>query len=245
MWSCSTFFSLFYEFTSIVRSLPSLFSFLFYVFEPYLILFYFILPGIHLLSSISQLQMGALSFLLGINLIMLSAHAAVHFTSEVLQGDGINDGEDPNHMRNSDSTSSAFSILPVISNTSSQPRGDVLSGLHSSPLRPREREGEKEEESGNGVRHKETESKGGDVPSANASSSSSMSRKRCPLCMDQVTHPAAPLCGHVFCWGCIHTWINTHSNNHSHSSSSSSDIKCPVCRCLFKREAVRPLFGFS
>ena len=38
--------------------------------------------------------MGALSFLLGINLIMLSAHAAVHFTSEVLQGDGVTGGED-------------------------------------------------------------------------------------------------------------------------------------------------------
>ena len=184
--------------------------------------------------------MGALSFLLGINLIMLSAHAAVHFTSEVLQGDGVTGGED--------SAPSSLLVPPVMSTTSSLPRGDVVSGLRASSLRSREREGEIE--TGKEGSHKETESIGNDLSSTGATAGGS--KKRCPLCMDQVTHPAAPLCGHVFCWVCIHTWINTHSNNqshsHSHSSSSrssSSDIKCPVCRCLFKREAVRPLFGFS
>ena len=182
------------------------------------------------------MQMSALSFLIGINLIMLSAHAAVHFTSEVLQGDGISDGDIPNPIGMSSS----------ISTTSSLPRGDVASGLYTTLgknntiKRGGENENENENEKG-GDNEKDRE--GGRIDSNGVV-------RQCPLCMDQITHPAAPLCGHVFCWDCIHTWVNTHSNTHSHSSnnnssSSSSNIKCPVCRCLFQRESVRPLFGYS
>jgi peroxin-10 len=44
---------------------------------------------------------------------------------------------------------------------------------------------------------------------------------QCSLCMSQITYPSTPLCGHIFCWGCI-------------IESLQAKPECPVCRkpCL-------------
>lgn len=39
----------------------------------------------------------------------------------------------------------------------------------------------------------------------------------CHLCSEMRTHPSSLLCGHIFCWFCIHQWLKERS-------------ECPICR---------------
>lgn len=164
--------------------------------------------------------MGALSFLVGLHLTILSAHAAVRFATEVYTGDPIEaapstadrlrtEGRGVNDRR-------AFGDVTVdIDHSDTSSGGDR--GLV-------------------GVRTGQLTADGGPEGSKGTGRI-----RQCPLCMEGLTHPSAPPCGHLFCWTCIHTWANSNTS----SSGSNADIKCPVCRCLFKRKAVRALHGFD
>ena len=155
--------------------------------------------------------MGALSFLLGLHLAVLSVHAAVRFTVELLKEDEIalepaaqsassrigQGGVRIMDQSTAARSSQSESVFP--SNTSR----DALAGV--------DRHGGKES-------------------------------RHCPLCMESMIHPSAPPCGHLFCWECLHTWISSNSN--AITGPNSSGVKCPVCRSLFKQQAVRALHGF-
>ena len=180
------------------------------------------------------MRMEAITFLLGINLAMLGAHAALHYLSEVARGDSVDDSVSQGQSQGETTVVSVSGVVTRRSSSSSAIANTLSSSTSTSASTSMLREeGMKKREMG------ETKE---------STSTSTSTSKQCPLCMDQVTNPAAPQCGHIFCWDCIHTWVNTHTTDRTHSGSSGSgsgDIKCPVCRCLFKRKAVRALFNFS
>ena len=168
------------------------------------------------------MRMGALTFLLGLHLAVLSAHAAVRFAFELLKEDDIT--EEP--VTQSTSSRIGQSQGVRIIDLSSTVHGGQSESVSSSNISSRnasamvDRQGQGQ---GQGQGGKEC--------------------RQCPLCMESMMHPSAPPCGHLFCWACLHTWINSDSNTISGSNSSS--VKCPVCRTLFKQQAVRALHGFS
>ena len=180
--------------------------------------------------------MEAITFLLGINLAMLGAHAALHYLSEVARGDSVDDSVSQGQGQSQGETAVVTGVVTRRSSSSSAIANTLSSSTSTSASASMLRE--------EGMKNREMN----ETKESTSTSTSASASKQCPLCMDQVTNPAAPQCGHIFCWDCIHTWVNTHTTDRTHSGSSGSgsgDIKCPVCRCLFKRKAVRALFNFS
>lgn len=52
----------------------------------------------------------------------------------------------------------------------------------------------------------------------------------CNICFDDVRDPVVTKCGHLFCWGCLSSWIKKNND-------------CPVCKAEVLRENVIPLYG--
>ena len=157
--------------------------------------------------------MGALILLLGLHLAVLSAHAAVRFTVELLKEDEI--PVEPVAQSASSRIGQGGRVRIMDRSTAvhgSQSDSIIPSNTNRDALVGVERQGGKE-------------------------------TRQCPLCMESMAHPAAPPCGHLFCWECLHTWIS--SNSSSITGPNSSSVKCPVCRSLFKQQTVRALHGFS
>lgn len=55
----------------------------------------------------------------------------------------------------------------------------------------------------------------------------------CAICLDFVKEPVVSLCGHLFCWPCLHTWLETRPNRQF----------CPVCKAAISRDKVVPLYS--
>ncbi|CEO99920.1 RING-type E3 ubiquitin transferase [Plasmodiophora brassicae] len=53
----------------------------------------------------------------------------------------------------------------------------------------------------------------------------------CNICWDVAKKPVITLCGHMYCWPCLHQWLE------------SNQTTCPVCRAGVTRENVVPFFG--
>ncbi|CAN8247923.1 unnamed protein product [Cochlearia groenlandica] len=63
----------------------------------------------------------------------------------------------------------------------------------------------------------------------------------CNICLDSVQEPVVTLCGHLFCWPCIHKWLDLHS--FSTSEEYQSRRQCPVCKSNISHSTLVPLYG--
>lgn len=55
----------------------------------------------------------------------------------------------------------------------------------------------------------------------------------CNICLDTAKDPVVSYCGHLFCWPCLHQWLETRPNKKV----------CPVCKSGISKEKVIPLYG--
>ncbi|KAJ1530881.1 hypothetical protein ONE63_005723 [Megalurothrips usitatus] len=86
-----------------------------------------------------------------------------------------------------------------------------------------------------------------DVGSASASSSGSNQNNsnpgeedkkdermfECNICLDTAKDAVVSMCGHLFCWPCLHQWLETRPARQM----------CPVCKAAISKEKVIPLYG--
>lgn len=61
----------------------------------------------------------------------------------------------------------------------------------------------------------------------------SCSSGSCSICMGDVNHPTATVCGHVYCWTCIQQW------------TSQDGSPCPVCRTVSLPHELLPLSNYA
>ncbi|KAI9296998.1 hypothetical protein K502DRAFT_323506 [Neoconidiobolus thromboides FSU 785] len=76
---------------------------------------------------------------------------------------------------------------------------------------------------------KETESKKQKIveePSTNSGFS-------CNICFDTASNPVLTLCGHLYCWSCLHLWLRSQPQN----------PLCPVCKAGCGKDKVIPVYG--
>ena len=55
----------------------------------------------------------------------------------------------------------------------------------------------------------------------------------CNICLEQAKDAVVSKCGHLFCWPCLHQWLETRPTVQT----------CPVCKSSVSRESVTPIYG--
>lgn len=55
----------------------------------------------------------------------------------------------------------------------------------------------------------------------------------CNICLDVARDAVISMCGHLFCWPCLHQWLETRPTRQI----------CPVCKAGISRDKVVPLYG--
>ncbi|XP_020607771.1 E3 ubiquitin-protein ligase RNF185-like [Orbicella faveolata] len=55
----------------------------------------------------------------------------------------------------------------------------------------------------------------------------------CNICLDTAKDAVISFCGHLFCWPCLHKWLETRPNK----------SVCPVCKAGISKDKVIPLYG--
>uniref|UniRef100_A0A182WB02 RING-type E3 ubiquitin transferase n=1 Tax=Anopheles minimus TaxID=112268 RepID=A0A182WB02_9DIPT len=82
------------------------------------------------------------------------------------------------------------------------------------------------------------EGEGGAAPGASDATAGSGEEEKkddsmfeCNICLDTAKDAVVSMCGHLFCWPCIHQWMNGYRNT------------CPVCKSSISKEKVIPLYG--
>lgn len=75
---------------------------------------------------------------------------------------------------------------------------------------------------------------GGSGSSQNSSrAAQDNSAYECNICLDTARDAVVSMCGHLFCWPCLHQWLETRPNRKT----------CPVCKAGISKEKVIPLYG--
>ena len=73
----------------------------------------------------------------------------------------------------------------------------------------------------------------GSNSNSNSKESKDNSQYECNICLDTARDAVISMCGHLFCWPCLHCWIETKPNNQT----------CPVCKSAISKDKVIPLYG--
>jgi len=55
----------------------------------------------------------------------------------------------------------------------------------------------------------------------------------CNICLDTARDAVISMCGHLFCWPCLHQWLETRPQRQL----------CPVCKAGISKDKVIPLYG--
>ncbi len=55
----------------------------------------------------------------------------------------------------------------------------------------------------------------------------------CNICLDVASDAVISMCGHLFCWPCLHQWLETRPHRQI----------CPVCKAGIGKDKVVPLYG--
>lgn len=55
----------------------------------------------------------------------------------------------------------------------------------------------------------------------------------CNICLDTAKDAVVSVCGHLFCWPCLHQWLETRPLRQL----------CPVCKAAISKDKVVPLYG--
>ncbi|GIY74174.1 e3 ubiquitin-protein ligase RNF185 [Caerostris darwini] len=55
----------------------------------------------------------------------------------------------------------------------------------------------------------------------------------CNICLDTAKDAVISYCGHLFCWPCLHRWLETRPTRQV----------CPVCKAAISKDKVIPLYG--
>lgn len=84
----------------------------------------------------------------------------------------------------------------------------------------------------------ETDEKGGATAGAAAAADEDAEKKddsayECNICLDTAKDAVVSMCGHLFCWPCLHQWLETRPRRQL----------CPVCKAAVSKEKVIPLYG--
>lgn len=79
----------------------------------------------------------------------------------------------------------------------------------------------------------EASSPSGQVDASNSNSGGVDSNFECNICLDTARDAVVSMCGHLFCWPCLHQWFKT----------KSQQTTCPVCKNPINKEQVIPLYG--
>ena len=78
-----------------------------------------------------------------------------------------------------------------------------------------------------------THNRNGNNNNNNNDKENASSQYECNICLDVAKDAVISMCGHLFCWPCLHCWIETKPNNQT----------CPVCKSAISRDKVIPLYG--
>lgn len=73
----------------------------------------------------------------------------------------------------------------------------------------------------------------GDSGIGNNDGASTDSTYECTICLETAKDAVVSLCGHLFCWPCLHQWLETRPQRQM----------CPVCKAAISKDKVIPLYG--
>eukprot|EP00095_Tigriopus_kingsejongensis_P010439 snap_masked-scaffold294_size218657-processed-gene-1.5 protein:Tk10439 transcript:snap_masked-scaffold294_size218657-processed-gene-1.5-mRNA-1 annotation:"ring finger" len=70
-------------------------------------------------------------------------------------------------------------------------------------------------------------------PAPEADEEGARAEFECNICLDTARDAVISLCGHLFCWPCLHQWLETRPQMQI----------CPVCKAGISQDKVIPLYG--
>lgn len=70
----------------------------------------------------------------------------------------------------------------------------------------------------------------------------------CNICLEDAQDPVVTLCGHLYCWPCIYTWLHSQPPSKASDQNQAQEDhhhgqQCPVCKSEVTPTTVVPLYG--
>jgi len=103
----------------------------------------------------------------------------------------------------------------------------------SSPATKRKPTTESGEEASNGQPSSSASASAGPSTSSDKKSNPEGAAFECNICLDSAKEPVISMCGHLFCWPCLHQWLETRPARQV----------CPVCKSAISKEKVIPVYS--